>query len=246
MLTLIKVTFVALLNFAYITIFKAGKIKKMSSEKAPLEARKVLREQLCMSLIKAAKIDLEVTYLDEKAYRKLKREDGVVVVANHESNLDIPVLVTALDLPLGFVAKKEMESWPFYSMWMKMSKCIFLDRSNPREGIKSIKKAVDIVKQGYPTVIFPEGERTLTGKMGTFKKGSFKLATETNGIILPVTIDGTFFVQSRKSIKINPNKKVRVTVGKPIDLKKMYLENGKNISEIVQELVGNEKIVKNN
>ncbi|MGL5931728.1 MAG: lysophospholipid acyltransferase family protein [Cetobacterium sp.] len=246
MLTLLKVTLAALLKFTYITIFESRKIKKMSSEKAPLEARKVLREHLCRGLIRAAKIDLEVVYLDEKAYRKLKREDGIVVVANHESNLDIPVLVVALDLPLGFVAKKEMENWPFYSMWMKMSKCIFLDRSNPREGIKSIKKAVGIVKQGYPTVIFPEGERTLTGNMGTFKKGSFKLATETDGIILPVTIDGTFFVQNRKNIRINPNQKVRVTVGKPIDLKKMYLENNKNLSEIVQELVANQKIAKNN
>ena len=82
--------------------------------------------------------------------------------------------------------------------------------------------------------------------MGTFKKGSFKLATETDGIILPVTIDGTFFVQNRKNIRINPNQKVRVTVGKPIDLKKMYLENNKNLSEIVQELVANQKIAKNN
>ena len=118
-----------------------------------------------------------------------------------------------------------------------MSNCIFLDRSNPREGIKSIRKAVNIVKRGYPTVIFPEGERTLTGEVGSFKKGSFKLATETNGIILPLTIDGTFFVQSRKNILIKPNKKVRLTVGKPINLKKIDQENSRNLSEIVRELI---------
>ncbi|MGL5960473.1 MAG: lysophospholipid acyltransferase family protein [Cetobacterium sp.] len=240
MLTLLKVTLVGIFNFVYITLFKAGKIKKMSTEKAPLEARKILRE-LSKELVKAAKIDLEIIYLDEKAYRKLKREDGIVIVSNHESNLDIPVLVTALDIPLGFVAKKEMENWPFYSMWMKMSKCIFLDRSNPREGIKSIRKAVEVVKAGYPTVIFPEGERSLTGEIGSFKKGSFKLATETNGFVLPVTIDGTFFVQNRKNISINPNQKVRITVGKPIDLKRINSENNKKLNEIVQELVKAQK-----
>ncbi|MGL5901699.1 MAG: lysophospholipid acyltransferase family protein [Cetobacterium sp.] len=240
MLTLLKVTLVGIFNFIYITLFKAGKIKKMSAEKAPLEARKILRE-LSKNLVKAAKIDLEIIYLDEKAYRKLKREDGIVIVSNHESNLDIPVLVAALDIPLGFVAKKEMENWPFYSMWMKMSKCIFLDRSNPREGIKSIRKAVEVVKDGYPTVIFPEGERSLTGEIGIFKKGSFKLATETNGFILPVTIDGTFFVQNRKKIAINPNKKVYITVGKPIDLKRIHGENNKNLNEIVRELVSAQK-----
>ena len=236
MLTLFKVTLVALLNFTYITLFKASKIKKMASDKAPFEARKELKK-LSERIVKASKIDLEVVYLDEKAYKKMKLEDGIVVVANHASNLDIPVIVTALSIPVGFVAKKEMENWPFYSMWMKLSKCIFLDRSNPREGIKSIRKAVDIVKQGYPTVIFPEGERTLTGEIGNFKKGSFKLATETNGIILPLTIDGTFFVQNRKSILMKPNRKVRLTVGKPIDLRKINQENSKNISEIVRELV---------
>ncbi|MGL5644600.1 lysophospholipid acyltransferase family protein [Cetobacterium sp.] len=245
MLTLFKVTLVALLNFIYLTLFKANKIKKMSSDKAPFEARKELKK-LSERIVKAAKIDLEVVYLDEIAYKKMKLEDGIVVVANHSSNLDIPVIVTALSIPVGFVAKKEMENWPFYSMWMKMSKCIFLDRSNPREGIKSIRKAVDIVKQGYPTVIFPEGERTLTGEIGNFKKGSFKLATETNGIILPLTIDGTFFVQNRKSILIKPNKKVRLTVGKPIDLRKMNQENSKNISEIVREMVVKEMKYKNN
>ena len=236
MLTLFKVTLVALLNFIYITLFKASKIKKMASDKAPFEARKELKK-LSERIVKASKIDLEVVYLDEIAYKKMKLEDGIVVVANHASNLDIPVIVTALSIPVGFVAKKEMENWPFYSMWMKLSKCIFLDRSNPREGIKSIRKAVDIVKQGYPTVIFPEGERTLTGEIGNFKKGSFKLATETNGIILPLTIDGTFFVQNRKSIFIKPNIKVRLTVGKPIDLRKISQENSKNISEIVRESI---------
>ncbi|WP_432204553.1 lysophospholipid acyltransferase family protein [Cetobacterium somerae] len=241
MLTLLKVTLVALLNFSYITLFKAKKIKEMSSEKAPFEARKELKK-LSERIVKAAKINLEVNYLDEAAYKKMKLNDGIVVVANHASNLDIPVIVTALDIPVGFVAKKEMENWPFYSMWMKLSKCIFLDRSNPREGIKSIKKAVEIVKQGYPTVIFPEGERTLTGEIGNFKKGSFKLATETNGIILPLTIDGTFFVQNRRSVLIKSNQKVVVTVGKPIDLKKINLEESKNLSESVRELILNKKI----
>lgn len=236
MLTLFKVTLVGLLEFIYLTLFKARKIKKMSSDKAPFAARKELKK-LSEKMVKAAKIDLEVVYLDEAAYKKMKLEDGIVVVANHASNLDIPVIVTGLSIPVGFVAKKEMENWPFYSMWMKMSNCIFLDRSNPREGIKSIRKAVNIVKQGYPTVIFPEGERTLTGEVGSFKKGSFKLATETNGIILPLTIDGTFFVQSRKNILIKPNKKVRLTVGKPIDLRKINQENSRNLSEIVRELI---------
>lgn len=244
MLTLIKVTSVALINFLYITLFKAKKIQKMSSDKSILEARKELKK-LSQRVVKAAQIDLEVKYLDKRSYSDMKFEEGIVVISNHESNLDIPVLVTALDIPIGFIAKKEMESWPFYSLWMKLSGCIFLDRTNPREGIKSIRKAVDIVKQGYPMVIFPEGERTITGEMGVFKKGSFKLATETNGIILPITIDGTYNIQNRKSILMKPNQKVIITVGKPIYMKELSEESNKNINDVVQKLILNEKIQKN-
>ncbi|MEG1583320.1 MAG: lysophospholipid acyltransferase family protein [Cetobacterium sp.] len=245
MLTLIKVSFTALFSFIYITLFKSRGVKKLSDEKAALEARRLLKN-LSEKIVRAAEIDLEVRYLDEKAYRKLKLEDGVVIVANHESNLDIPVIVSALDIPVGFVAKKEMENWPFYSMWMKLSKCIFLDRSNPREGIKSIRKAVDIVKQGYPTVIFPEGERSIDGNVGIFKKGSFKLATETKGVILPLTIDGTFFVQNRNNIKMNSNKKVTVTVGKPIDMKKIDVKDDRKLNEYVREMILAEKVMKKN
>ena len=245
MLTLLKVTITALLNFSYITLFKAGKIKRMASDKAPLAARKELKK-LSERIVRAAKIDLEVIYLDEKAYRDMKLEDGIVIVSNHESNLDIPVIVAALDIPVGFVAKKEMENWPFYSMWMKLSKCIFLDRSNPREGIKSIRKAVEIVKNGYPTVIFPEGERSLNGEIGIFKKGSFKLVTETNGIILPLTIDGTFFVQRREKILMKSNQKVKLTVGKPIYLRGIDKREDKNLSETVREMISKEKKSKNN
>lgn len=245
MLTLIRVFFTALLSFIYITLFKSRGVKKLSDEKAALEARRLLKN-LSEKIVKAAKIDLEVRYLDEKAYRKLKLEDGVVIVANHESNLDIPVIVSALDIPVGFVAKKEMENWPFYSMWMKLSKCIFLDRSNPREGIKSIRKAVDIVKQGYPTVIFPEGERSVDGKVGVFKKGSFKLATETGGVILPLTIDGTFFVQNKNNVKINSNKKVILTVGKPIDMGKINMKDDKKLNEYVREMILAEKVMEKN
>ena len=99
MLTLFKVTLVVLLEFIYLTLFKARKIKKMSSDKAPFAARKELKK-LSEKMVKAAKIDLEVVYLDEVAYKKMKLEDGIVVVANHASNLDLPVIFTGLSIPV--------------------------------------------------------------------------------------------------------------------------------------------------
>lgn len=236
MITLFKVTISAVSSFLYMNIFKLGKIKNLPERDKVFESRKLLKK-LSKRIVKSANINLEVEYEDKEAIENLKLDDGIVIVANHQSNIDIPVIVSALDIPVGFVAKKEMETWPFYSTWMLLSKCIFLDRSNAREGIKSIRKAVKTVKDGYPTVIFPEGERSLDGKINKFKKGSFKLATDANGIVIPLTVDGTFFVQKRGDVKINPNKKVKITVGKPIILKELDEDSRNNLNETVQKSI---------
>lgn len=182
-----------------------------------IEARKNLRD-ISYYFLKILGTKVNVIYKDKESFYSLDRKKGIIFVANHQSNFDIPVILTGIECDLGFVAKKEMESWPFFHRWMRRGKYIFLDRSNPREGIKSIKKAVGIVREGYPTVIFPEGERSLTGEIGNFKKGSFKLALDTNGIIVPMTICGAIDIQKRGSMYINRNKKVKLIVEKPIDV----------------------------
>lgn len=166
-----------------------------------------------------------------------QREKGIIFVCNHQSNLDIPVIVSALHIDVGFVAKKEMKSWPFFNIWMKRSKCVFLNRENPREGIKDIKEAVKVVKDGYPIVIFPEGERTLDGEILRFKKGSFKLATETNGIIVPLTLKGTFDIQKRGEWKMKRNQLVTIIVGEPIYVDSLSNDEIKELSTKVREVI---------
>lgn len=75
---------------------------------------------------------------------------------------------------------------------MTFLKCVFMDRENPRAALKAIKEGIEIVKSGHPLVIFPEGTRSVDGKMGTFKPGSFKLAMKADAWIVPVTISGTY------------------------------------------------------
>ncbi|MGL6115212.1 lysophospholipid acyltransferase family protein [Cetobacterium sp. SF1] len=240
MLGLVLAIITALFMFAYISIFYLPKIKKMPERQGVKAARKQLRK-LSTVLLKVLGVKVNVTYINKLAIINLKNEDGIVLVANHESNFDIPVIIKGFPMDIGFVAKKEMETWPFYSTWMKASKCVFLDRSNPREGIKSIKRAVETIKAGYPTVIFPEGERTLDGNMGEFKKGSFKLATETKGVIVPISLVGTRSIQKRGSVLINRNKKINLTIGEPIYIKDLDEESLKNLNKIVKNIVQSNK-----
>ncbi len=236
MLGLILVSLTGVIGFTLITIIYMPVISFLGEEKGSIFARRKLRG-FSRALLRAANAKVEVIYKDREAIEKLDRKDGIVLVGNHQSNMDIPLISGYFPMEIGFVAKHEMEKWPFYSSWMKKTHCVFLNRTNPREGIKSIKKAVKIIKSGYPTVIFPEGERSITGEMMDFKKGSFRLATDTNGIIIPITIKGTYDVQKRGSIRMNMGKDIKLIIGKPVDVKEFSTEEKKSLDIKIKSII---------
>ena len=236
MLGMILAAGTGLLLFIYISILYLPIIAMKDERTGVKLARKKLR-WLSRIVLKSLGVKLRVIYKNRRNINALEREKGIIFVCNHQSNLDIPVIVSALHIDVGFVAKKEMKSWPFFNIWMKRSKCVFLNRENPREGIKDIKEAVKVVKDGYPIVIFPEGERTLDGEILRFKKGSFKLATETNGIIVPLTLKGTFDIQKRGEWKMKRNQLVTIIVGEPIYVDSLSNDEIKELSTKVREVI---------
>ncbi|MBU3842561.1 MAG: 1-acyl-sn-glycerol-3-phosphate acyltransferase [Candidatus Fusobacterium pullicola] len=238
MLGMILATLTGLIIFIYISILYLPIIAFKDEKTAVKLAREKLK-WLSKLVLKSLGVRLRVVYKNRKNINQLEREKGIIYVCNHQSNLDIPVIVSALHMDVGFVAKKEMKSWPFFNIWMRKSKCVFLNRENPREGIKDIKEAVKIIKEGYPIVIFPEGERTLDGEILRFKKGSFKLATETNGIIIPLTLKGTFDIQKRGEWKMKRNQLVTVVVDEPIYVSSLSKEELKDLSTTVREIIEN-------
>ena len=238
MLGMILAAMTGLLLFIYITILYLPIIALKDEKTGVRLARKKLR-WLSKLVLRSLNVKLRVIYKNRKNINILEREKGIIFVCNHQSNLDIPVIVSALHIDVGFVAKKEMRTWPFFNIWMKKSKCVFLNRENPREGIKDIKEAVKVVKDGYPIVIFPEGERTLDGEILRFKKGSFKLATETNGIIVPLTLKGTFDIQKRGELKMKRNQLVTIVVDEPIYVDSLSKDEVKELSTTVREIIEN-------
>lgn len=239
MLGLILASLTGFFLFSFISIAYLPKIRTMEERAGVEYARKKLK-WLSEQILKSLDVKLDIKYKNREAIDSLDKKEGVIFVCNHQSNLDIPAIVTALHMDVGFVAKHEMKRWPFFGTWMKKSNCVFLNRENPREGIKDIKKAVELIKEGYPTVIFPEGERSLTGKILNFKKGSFKLATETNGIIVPLTLKGTYDIQPRGTLKMARGKKVTFVVDEPIFVKNLSKDEEKVLATTVRD-----KIVEN-
>jgi len=159
-----------------------------------------------------------------------------VFVGNHQSNLDIPVILSSMNTLTGAVAKKEMEKIPIMSYWMRQIHSVFMDRKDPREALKSISEGVENLKNGYSMIIFPEGTRSRTNNMGEFKKGSMRLAIKAGVPIVPIT-----FYDTHKGMEGNNGKvkkaNAKLIIDKPIYMDKMSKQEKAEISEMVKNII---------
>lgn len=146
----------------------------------------------------------------------LPHKDNVLFVSNHQSNFDILLLLAYLPCPKGFVAKVELEKFPFVNKWMKRIHCLFMDRNDIKQSAQIIIEGIKQLKNGINMVIFPEGTRSKTGELGEFKSGSFKLASKSKKLIVPLTIDGTRNVMEANNYKIKPAQ-INLYIHPPID-----------------------------
>ena len=103
-------------------------------------------------------------------------DEPVLFIGNHRGFFDVIISYTYMKRPTGFVAKKEMKKALIIRRWMDNLFCLFLDRENMKEGLKTILKGIDYIKDGKSIVIFPEGTRNKGEGVQDFHAGSFKFA----------------------------------------------------------------------
>ena len=142
-------------------------------------------------------------------------KEAYVFAANHQSQFDIFTILGHLPTQFRWLAKKELFHIPIFGAAMKGAGYIPIDRSNRKEAFKSIDLAASRVRQGTSIVIFPEGTRSLDGKLQSFKKGGFHLAIKSKRPIVPVSISGAFSILPKKGFRVRPQL-VKVYVGKPV------------------------------
>ena len=158
---------------------------------------------------------------------------------------DIAINYWKLPPLVGFVSKLEMKKFPFLSWWMRLVNCLFLDRENIKEGMKTIIKGTERLKAGISMFIFPEGTRSKHEEdMLEFKEGSMKMAEKAGVLVVPVAITNTSACFEDHFPKV---KKTHVIIeyGKPIDLSAMDKETRKHAGAytrgIIQEMVSKNK-----
>lgn len=122
-------------------------------------------------------------------------EDGpFMIYSNHQSFADICATLWLMKDHgmMGYVSKEEWRKYPILDDVVKCSRSIYLIRNNPKEAVKALAEAKQMLDLGFNLCIFPEGTRSKGHEMGEFKAGAFKFAEKANVPILPVTIDGTY------------------------------------------------------
>jgi 1-acyl-sn-glycerol-3-phosphate acyltransferase len=139
-----------------------------------------------------------------------------VYAANHRSNFDIYVLIAILPGRFVWVAKKSLFKIPVLGWAISRMGSIPVDRGNLKEAIRSLNHAAAVIKSGISTIIFPEGTRVPLLELQPFKKGVFIMALKAEQPIVPVSINGTFFIQPRGTLLVRPDR-VKVVIAPPIN-----------------------------
>lgn len=168
------------------------------------------------------------TKIKVEGQEKIPTDRAVLYVGNHRSYFDIIISYRLLPSVTGYVAKKEMNKIPLLRLWMRYIHCLFLDRNNVKEGLKTILAGVEEIKSGHSMWIFPEGTRN-RGEEGTmldFKEGSLKMADRAGCPVVPVAIAHSADILENHFPFIRRTT-VTVRFGDPIDLKTLSREEKK-------------------
>ena len=185
-------------------------------------------------ILKLAGVTITVQGLEN-----IPRDRAVLYVGNHRSYFDILVGYTTVPGLMGFVAKKEMEKIPLLSKWMLNVNCLFLDRNNIKEGLKTILAGIEKVRRGVSVWIFPEGTRNKNEQLSDllpFKEGSLKIAEKSGCPVVPVAIKGTAEVFEKHIPLICPSHVV-IEFGEPFIVKELDPENRKFVGAYTREKI---------
>jgi 1-acyl-sn-glycerol-3-phosphate acyltransferase len=163
------------------------------------------------ALVRHADIRLDITGREQVDWSRPH-----IVMSNHQSLYDIPVLFQAVPTTMRMVAKKELFRVPVWGRAMRAAGIIEIDRGHRQKAIASLSAAGEALKQGVSIWISPEGSRSIDGNLLPFKKGGFVMALETGASIVPVAVDGTRLILEKHRKDVRKGQTVKVTFGAPI------------------------------
>jgi 1-acyl-sn-glycerol-3-phosphate acyltransferase len=134
----------------------------------------------------------------------IDRSRSYIYASNHASMFDIPVVIAGLPDDIRLVYKKELERIPVFGWGLKWGSYIGIDRGRGAEARKSLDEAIEKIRRGASVLLFVEGTRTSDGRLQPFKRGAFHLAARAGVPVVPLTINGTYSIVPKHSLRIRP------------------------------------------
>jgi len=163
----------------------------------------------------------------------LPKDRAAVYCANHQSNVDPPVLFRAVHPRLRVLYKQEIDQIPLLARAFRMAGFIPIDRHNRESAMRSIEAGASSLRSGHSFLIFPEGTRSKTDQLLPFKKGGFRMAIKAGAPVVPVAISGGRAAMVRGSFIIRPVT-LTIRVGRPVETRDVDVESRDQLIERVR------------
>lgn len=162
--------------------------------------------------------------------------EPVLYVANHQSYIDIPVLLGNIDPPPPLFARKEIGQVPLLGGWMRQLGCVFVQREDARAAVAAMREAEAVLAGGRSLIVFPEGTRSKGPELGKFLPGSIRIGVKAGVRIVPVAIEGTYKILEGNGYRV-PSKKqaVRLVFLPPVETKGLDKEQQKALPQILED-----------
>jgi 1-acyl-sn-glycerol-3-phosphate acyltransferase len=135
---------------------------------------------------------------------KLDWRRTYIFMCNHVSNLDPPVVIPVMPRRTSVLVKKELFRIPILGWGMRLAKLVPVDRRNREAAVAGMRLAADVLRSGLNMTVWPEGTRSLDGRLLPFKKGPFYLAMESGVPIVPITVVGTHEIWRKGEFAVHP------------------------------------------
>jgi 1-acyl-sn-glycerol-3-phosphate acyltransferase len=169
---------------------------------------------------------------------------AVVFCANHQSNVDPPVLFEALHPRLHVLHKAELSRLPLLGRAMRIGGFVAVERQNREQAFASIREGAASIRAGNSFLIFPEGTRSRTSELLPFKKGGFIMAIDAQAPIVPVAVTGGRAAMRKGSLVVRPVT-MEVRIGEPVDTTGLTMDDRDaliaRVRERIEEMLVNAK-----
>lgn len=212
----------------YVVLYFVGKITPMK--------RAVISQKIVVNLGFKPILFICGVKVTVKGKENILRDQSALYVFNHRGFFDILVGYSTAPCPTGFVSKENIKKVPVVSHWMRYMHCLFLDRSDMKQGMQMIKEGAEYLKEGVSIYIAPEGTRNSGEKLLEFHRGSFRLAEKSGRPVVPVAINNTDAILEQHLPWLRRGH-VIIEYCKPIYMDQLDREEKKKIGDTVRDIL---------